>query len=323
MPQTVDLKVTIPVEMRGLRLDQALASLIQDYSRSRLQQWIRAGMVTLDDRIPQVRQRVQGGEIACIHAEITGQTASKPESIPLDVVYEDEALLVINKPAGLVVHPAAGNPAGTLLNALLHYDADLAGLPRAGIVHRLDKGTSGLMVVARTLTAHKKLVEALQARSVKREYLAVVNSVLTAGGRIEAPIGRHPVDRKRMAVVTGGKEAITNYRVEERYRLHTLVRVSLETGRTHQIRVHMAHVHTPVVGDPVYGGRLRLPKGAGDVLKDALQNFRRQALHAEHLALMHPESNTLVGWQAAVPEDMARLIQALQDDAGMSSADEY
>jgi len=303
------------VEMRGLRLDQALASLIQDYSRSRLQQWIRAGEVTLDGRVPQVRQRVQGGEIARIHAEIVEQTTSKPEPIPLDVVYEDETLLVINKPAGLVVHPAAGNPAGTLLNALLHYDASLAGLPRAGIVHRLDKSTSGLMVVARTLTAHKKLVEALQARSVKREYLAVVNSVLTAGGRIEAPIGRHPVDRKRMAVVAGGKDAITNYRVEERYRAHTLVRVSLETGRTHQIRVHMAHVHTPVVGDPVYGGRLRLPKGAGDVLKDALQNFRRQALHAEHLALMHPGSDTLVGWQAAVPEDMAGLIQALQDDA--------
>jgi 23S rRNA pseudouridine1911/1915/1917 synthase len=315
MTQTVELKVTIPAEMRGLRLDQALASLIQDYSRSRLQQWIRAGEVTLDDRVPQVRQRVQGGEIACIHAEIVEQTSNKPESIPLDVVYEDESLLVINKPAGLVVHPAAGNPAGTLLNALLHYDASLAGLPRAGIVHRLDKSTSGLMVVARTLTAHKKLVEALQARSVKREYLAVVNSVLTAGGRIDAPIGRHPVDRKRMAVVAGGKEAITNYRVEERYRAHTLVRVSLETGRTHQIRVHMAHVHTPVVGDPVYGGRLRLPKGAGDVLKDTLQNFRRQALHAEHLELMHPGSDALVGWQAAVPEDMAGLIQALQDDA--------
>ena len=319
MTQTVNLEVTIPVEMRGLRLDQALAELLQDYSRSRLQQWIRAGEVLLDDQIPRVRQRVQGGEVACIHAKIVEQTASKPESIPLDLVYEDASLLVVNKPAGLVVHPAAGNPAGTLLNALLHHDATLAGLPRAGIVHRLDKSTSGLMVVARTLKAHKKLVDALQARDVKREYLAIVNSVLTAGGRIEAPIGRHPVDRKRMAVVSGGKEAITHYRVEERYRAHTLTRVSLETGRTHQIRVHMAHVRTPVVGDPVYGGRLRLPKGAGDVLKDALQNFRRQALHATRLAVLHPETDEMISWQAAVPQDMGHLIQALQDDAKMFS----
>ena len=317
MTQTVNLQVTIPVEMRGLRLDQALAELLKDYSRSRLQQWIRAGEVLLDEQIPRVRQRVQGGESVCIHAKIVEQTASKPEPIALDLVYEDSSLLVINKPAGMVVHPAAGNPAGTLLNALLHHDETLAGLPRAGIVHRLDKSTSGLMVVARTLKAHKKLVDLLQARDVKREYLAVVNSVLTAGGRIEAPIGRHPVDRKRMAVVAGGKEAITNYRVEERYRAHTLVRVSLETGRTHQIRVHMAHVHTPVVGDPVYGGRLRLPKGAGDVLKDALQNFKRQALHATQLELLHPETNEMISWQADVPEDMAYLIQALQDDAKM------
>ena len=322
MAQIVDLKLTIPVGMRGLRLDQALAELLQDYSRSRLQQWIRAGEVTLDDQIPRVRERLQGGESVCIHAEIVEQTANKPESIPLDLVYEDEALLVINKPAGLVVHPAAGNPAGTLLNALLHHDATLAGLPRAGIVHRLDKGTSGLMVVARTLKAHKKLVDALQARRVKREYLAVVNTVLTAGGRVEAPIGRHHVDRKRMAVVSGGKEAITHYRVEERYRAHTLTRVSLETGRTHQIRVHMAYAHASVVGDPVYGGRLRLPKGAGEALKEALQNFRRQALHATQLALLHPESGEMTSWQAAAPEDMTELIKALQDDVRAFAANE-
>ena len=322
MPQTVDLKVTIPVEMRGLRLDQALASLIQDYSRSRLQQWIRAGEVTLDDRVPQVRQRVQGGEIACIHAEIIEQTSNKPESIPLNVVYDDESLLVINKPAGLVVHPAAGNPAGTLLNALLHYDGSLVGLPRAGIVHRLDKNTSGLMVVARTLTAHKRLVEALQARSVKRIYLTIVHSVLTAGGRIEAPIGRHPVDRKRMAVVANGKEAVTHYRVEERYRAHTLVRVQLETGRTHQIRVHMAHQHIPVLGDPVYGGRLRLPKGADDHFREVLSSFRRQALHATQLGLLHPVSGEEMNWQAGVPEDMAQLIAVLRQDASEHSDDE-
>ncbi len=264
MPQHVQLELTIPGEMRGRRLDQALAELVSEYSRSRLQQWIRGGQVMLDERLPQVREKVVGGETVRIDAVIEEQTANAAEPIPLDIVHEDADLLVINKPAGLVVHPAVGNPAGTLLNALLHHDARLAGLPRAGIVHRLDKSTSGLMVVARNLTAHKRLVDALQAREVKREYLAVVNSVLTAGGCIDAPIGRHPVDRKRMAVVSGGKASVTHYRVEERFRAHTLVRVQLETGRTHQIRVHMAYRHYPVVGDPVYGGRLRLPKSADD-----------------------------------------------------------
>jgi 23S rRNA pseudouridine1911/1915/1917 synthase len=316
MTHRVQLQLAIPVSQRGQRLDRALAELAPDYSRSRLQQWIRAGQVTLDERVPQVRERVQGGELVRIDAELEEQTASQPEAIPLDIVYEDAELLVINKPAGLVVHPAAGNPVGTLLNALLHHDATLAGLPRAGIVHRLDKNTSGLMVVARTLTAHKRLVEALQTRSVKREYLTVVNTVLTAGGCIEAPIGRHPVDRKRMAVVSGGKQAITHYRVVERYRAHTLLRVRLETGRTHQIRVHMACQHCPVVGDPVYGGRLRLPQGASAALREVLGNFRRQALHATRLELVHPGSGELVSWEAEVPADMAQLIAVLHADAG-------
>ena len=315
MTHIVRLQLTIPESQRGQRLDRALAELVQDYSRSRLQQWIRAGQVTLDERVPQVRERVQGGEVVRIDAELVEQTASLPEAIPLDIVHEDDDLLVINKPAGLVVHPAVGNPAGTLMNALLHHDATLVGLPRAGIVHRLDKSTSGLMVVARTLTAHKRLVEALQARSVKREYLTVVNTVLTAGGCIEAPIGRHPVDRKRMAVVPGGKEAITHYRVLERYRAHTLVQVRLETGRTHQIRVHMAYRHFPVVGDPVYGGRLRLPQGASAALRETLANFRRQALHAARLELVHPGSGELVSWEADVPDDMAQLIEVLREDA--------
>ena len=315
MPETVQLELEIPDSLRGRRLDQALAELVQDYSRSRLQQWIRAGQVTLDGHVAKVRETVHGGEKVRIAAEIVEQTASKPEPITLDVIYEDSDLLVINKPAGLVVHPAAGNPSGTLLNGLLHFDASLATLPRAGIVHRLDKYTTGLMVVARNLTAHKRLVEALQARSVKREYLAIVYGVLTAGGRIEAPIGRHPVDRKRMAVVAGGKEAITHYRVEARFRSNTLVRVSLETGRTHQIRVHMAHRHMPVLGDPVYGGRLRLPARASEALKAVLATFRRQALHATRLELLHPASGEMVGWEAAVPTDMAQLIQILRDDA--------
>jgi len=315
MSQRVQLELTIPESLRGRRLDQALAELVSDYSRSRLQQWIRSGQVLLDQRQPQVRDKVMGGERVVIDVTIEEQVVSAPEPIPLDLVYEDDDLLVINKPAGLVVHPAAGNPAGTLLNALLHYDARLATLPRAGIVHRLDKSTTGLMVVARTLTAHKHLVDALQARSVKREYLAVVNSVLTAGGTVDAPIGRHPVDRKRMAVVNGGKEAVTHYRVQERYRAHTLVRVQLESGRTHQIRVHMAHRHFPVVGDPVYGGRMRLPRAADKALVEMLTGFRRQALHATQLTLTHPASGETKSWSVDVPADMQALIEVLRADA--------
>lgn len=315
MTQTIQKVVTIPDALRDKRLDQALAELVPEYSRSRLQQWIKAGFVTLDGRVPVVRERVRAGQTVCIAAELQEETTAQPERIPLEIVFEDASLLVINKPAGLVVHPAAGNPAGTLLNALLHYDGSLAQLPRAGIVHRLDKQTSGIMVVARTLTAHKKLVEALQARTVKREYQAVVNSVLTAGGTVDAPIGRHPVDRKRMAVVGGGKEAVTHYRVAERFRAHTLVDVRLETGRTHQIRVHMAHNRMPITGDPVYGGRMRLPKGATEELKNTLQQFRRQALHARRLGLQHPVSGAGMTWEAALPDDMVNLIKVLHADA--------
>jgi 23S rRNA pseudouridine1911/1915/1917 synthase len=321
MSTKVQLELVIPDEMRGRRLDQALAKLVPDYSRSRLQQWIRSDQVTMDGHPVQARAKVTGGESVRIDAEIVAQTVSEPEPIPLALVYEDEALLVVNKPAGLVVHPAAGNPAGTQLKAFLNKDDSLADVPRAGIVHRLDKNTTGLMVVARNLTAHKRLVEALQARVVKREYLAVVHSVLTAGGRIEAPIGRHPVDRKRMAVVPNAKEAVTHYRVEERFRAHTLVRVRLETGRTHQIRVHMAHQHIPVLGDPVYGGRLRLPKGADPGFREVLSSFRRQALHATQLGLLHPISGEEMSWQADVPDDMAHLIEVLRQDAREHAGD--
>jgi 23S rRNA pseudouridine1911/1915/1917 synthase len=256
-----------------------------------------------------------------IDAEVTVETANEAQPIALNVVYEDDDLLVINKPPGLVVHPAAGNPDGTLLNALLYHAPDLAALPRAGIVHRLDKETSGLMMVARNLAAHTRLVAALQARDIRREYLAVVNTVLTAGGEVNAPIGRHPVDRKRMAVVSGGKPAVTHYRVVERFRAHMLVRLRLETGRTHQIRVHMAHIHCPVTGDPVYGGRLRQPRGAGDSLRTVLQGFRRQALHAQRLALQHPGSGEPVSWEAPVPPDMQELVEALREDAGQAAGD--
>ena len=315
MSESIQLELVIPDAMRGRRLDQALAELVQGYSRSRLQQWIRAGQVTVDARSVRARDIVHGGECVRIEAELTEQTEHAAEPIRLDIVYEDSDLLVINKPAGMVVHPAAGNPSGTLLNALLHHDAGLSALPRAGIVHRLDKDTSGLMVVARTLTAHRHLVAALQARIVKREYLGVVNSVLTAGGTIDAPIGRHPVDRKRMAVVAGGKEAVTHYRVLERFRAHTLIRLMLETGRTHQIRVHMAHHRTPLLGDPVYGGRLRLPAGASDVLQQVLSAFRRQALHAARLELIHPARGEPVSWAVEPPADMTELIRVLREDA--------
>jgi 23S rRNA pseudouridine1911/1915/1917 synthase len=238
-----------------------------------------------------------------------------PQDIPLDIRYQDDQLLVINKPAGLVVHPAAGNPDGTLQNALLHYDPALASLPRAGIVHRLDKDTSGLMVVARSLAAHKSLVEQLQARSVHREYLALVQGQVTAGGSVDAPVGRHPRDRLRMAVVPSGKPALTHYRVLERFPAHTLLLVRLETGRTHQIRVHMASIHHPLVGDPLYGGRARVPRGASDGLRDALSDFRRQALHARRLELRHPATGEAVAWEAEMPADFAGLLDALREAA--------
>jgi 23S rRNA pseudouridine1911/1915/1917 synthase len=315
MNQFIHLTVRIPEHLDGLRLDQALAELVPDYSRSRLQQWIRDGQVMLDNRASRVKERVRSGDMVRIDAEIAGDRSFAAQPIDLDFIYEDDHLRVVNKPPGLVVHPAAGNPDGTLLNALLHHDPGLAALPRAGIVHRLDKDTSGLMVVARTLVAHNRLVEAMQARRIRREYLAVVNGVLSAGGRIEAPIGRHPVDRKRMAVVTGAREAVTHYRVVERFRAHTLVRVRLETGRTHQIRVHMAYLRCPVTGDPVYGGRPRLPRSAGEELTRALQGFRRQALHAQRLELAHPASGATLAWEAPLPADLQRLLEVLQSDA--------
>jgi len=315
MTTRITRQFTIPATLRGLRFDRALAELVPDCSRARLQQWIRSGAATLDARVVRARDRVMGGERVVIDARLEEQTRDAAEPIELDLVYEDAALLVINKPAGLVVHPAAGNPHGTLLNALLHHDPALAALPRAGIVHRLDKGTSGLLVVARSLAAHKALVDALAAREVHRAYLAVVNGVLTAGGSVDAPVGRHPVDRKRMAVVSGGKPALTHYRVEARFRAHSLLRVQLETGRTHQIRVHLAHRHHPIVGDPVYGGRLRLPAGASAALVTALQGFRRQALHATRLALQHPLSGEPVSWEAPMPADMTQLVEVLRADA--------
>ena len=302
-------------DLAGLRLDQALAELLPEFSRSRLQSWIKAGRVTLDGAPCQVRDKVLGGESVELLVVLEDQVELRPQAIALNIVYQDPDLLVVDKPPGLVVHPAAGNRNGTLQNGLLHYDPRLARIPRCGIVHRLDKDTSGLLVVARSLRAHSSLVAQLQARSVKRQYLAVVTGLPVAGATVDAPIGRHPTQRTRMAVTPRGKPAVTHYRVRERYRAHSLLEVRLETGRTHQIRVHLAHVHYPILGDPVYGGRLRLPAGAGEALIEALRVFRRQALHAERLSICHPGSGEQMTWQAPLPQDMQGLLDILREDA--------
>ena len=297
-----------------MRLDQALAKLLPAYSRSRLQQWLKTGQLRVDGQICRPRDPVAGGETVSGELALEPQTVAVAQDIPLDIRYQDADLLVLNKPAGLVAHPAAGNRDGTLVNALLHYCPELATLPRAGLVHRLDKDTTGLLVVARSLRAHTALVDQLQARRIERDYLAVVNGVPVAGGRVEAPVGRHPVDRQRMAVTPGGKPAVTHYRVLRRFRAHALLRVKLETGRTHQIRVHMAHIRLPLLGDSVYGGRPRLPPGASSRCIEVIQNFRRQALHAERLALIHPVSGERLEWRAEIPADLAELLAALSDD---------
>jgi 23S rRNA pseudouridine1911/1915/1917 synthase len=306
--------VVIPVADAGNRLDQVLSDQFPEFSRSRLQHWIKLGLVALDGRPCKAKQRVRGGELIELRPILQDEIADQPQAIELDVVYEDPALLVINKPAGLVMHPAAGNPDGTLLNGLLNHCRSLQQIPRAGIVHRLDKETSGLVVVAKTLQSQHALVEQLQARSVKREYLAIVQGEMIAGGAVDAPIGRHPVNRLRMAVHETGKHALTHYRVEQRYRAHTLLRVRLETGRTHQIRVHMRHIHHPLLGDPLYGGRLRLPSGINSQLAGVLKGFRRQALHATRLELIHPQLGEALAWEVPVPGDMQQLIDLLRED---------
>lgn len=314
MPQNQQIISTVPPEMDGQRLDQVVASLCPQYSRSQLQKWIKAGQVLVDDKVLKPKERLTGGEAIIINAVHEAQTEFEPEAIPLDIVHEDAAIMVINKPVGLVVHPAAGNWSGTLVNALLHYNPALEMLPRAGIVHRLDKDTSGLMVVAKTLESHTRLVELLQERDVSREYLALVFGQVVAGSTIEANIGRHHIDRKKQAVTDGGKEAITHYRVEERFPHHTLLRVSLETGRTHQIRVHLSWKHMPIVGDQTYGGRPRVPAGISEALRTALQTFPRQALHATRLGLVHPVTGEYLEWEAPVPDDMAYLLQLLREE---------
>jgi len=304
----------IPETAAGRRLDAVLAELFPEFSRSRLSEWIKSGDALLDGAQARPRDLVRGGEVVALNAVLEIETRAEPEDIPLSIIHQDADVLVIDKPAGLVVHPGAGNPTGTLVNALLHLDPSLAMVPRAGVVHRLDKDTSGVMVIARNVQAQTALVAQLAGRAVKRQYLAVVTGALVSGGTADFPINRHPRDRLKMAVREDGRPAITHYRLRQRLRAHTVLECRLETGRTHQIRVHMAHLKHPIVGDPLYGGALKLPRGASDELITVLRGFKRQALHAERLEFAHPLTGEAVICSAPVPGDLAALLAALDAD---------
>jgi 23S rRNA pseudouridine1911/1915/1917 synthase len=314
MVEEQELTCRVRPEQSGMRLDQVLSESFDEYSRSRLQRWIREGRVQLDGRSCRAKDKVRGGELIRLQPQLEQEVGDQAEAIALDILYEDEALLVVNKPAGLVVHPAVGNPQGTLLNALLYHLPGLSRLPRGGIVHRLDKETSGLLVVAKTLQAQTALVNQLQARSVKREYRAIAQGLIRSGGTVNQPIGRHPVHRTRMAVSLAGKPATTHYRVLQRFRGHTYLQVNLETGRTHQIRVHMAYLRHPLLGDPLYGGRPKFPVGGSAALREAIRGFQRQALHAARLELLHPLRDRVMVWEAPLPEDMQQLLRVLEED---------
>jgi 23S rRNA pseudouridine1911/1915/1917 synthase len=322
---TIRHEAEVPLTAAGRRFDQALAEMFPDYSRSRLSGWIKSGAVTLDGKQAQPRVLLRGGEQVRLEVELETEVTSAPEDIALDIVHQDDDLLVLNKPAGLVVHPGAGNPVGTLLNGLLHHDPKLAELPRAGIVHRLDKDTSGLMVVARTLPTYTALVDLLSRHEVERQYEAVVLGTMISGGTVDEPIGRHIGDRLRQAVrdEEDGKHAVTHYRLRERFRAHSLLQCQLETGRTHQIRVHLAHIGHALVGDPLYGGGLKLPKGASAELIATLRGFRRQALHAEKLAFNHPATGEPMSFSAERPDDQRMLIEALRADLVEHGSDHY
>ncbi len=307
------LKIIIPERMTGQRLDVALSEMLPDYSRSKITAWIKSGAALISHKPFKPKDKVIGSEMVELTISQKQNNDWVGEDIPLNVVFEDEDIIVLNKAVGLVTHPGAGNWSGTLANALLHYEPKLATLDRAGIVHRLDKKTSGLMVVAKNEKSQKYLVEQLQTHSVSREYSAIVYGHMVAGGTIDEAIGRDTKDRVKQAVSSHGKEAVTHYRVIDRYQSHTHVKAILETGRTHQIRVHLSHIGYPLIGDPMYGGKVRFPKKADAVLKEALVNFKRQALHARKLTLTHPTSGELMSWKAPLPEDMLALLDLLND----------
>ncbi|CAH9016640.1 23S rRNA pseudouridine(1911/1915/1917) synthase RluD [Candidatus Nitrosacidococcus sp. I8] len=304
----------IPLELEGKRLDQTLAQIFPAYSRTRLQMWLKNGQVKINDTSARPRDIVSGGESVILHAEVETETEWKPQPLPLHIIYEDEALIIINKPANLVVHPAAGNYDGTLVNGLLNYAPELEAIPRAGLIHRLDKDTTGLLVIAKTIPAHTNLVQQLQNYQIHREYRAITTGVITSGGVIRAPIARHPIDRKRMSVNDSGKPAVTYYRVLSRFQSHTYAACFLETGRTHQIRVHLAYINYPLLGDPVYGRRLQIPEKSNEMLTDRLRNFKRQALHAVRLELTHPLNGQNMAWEAPLPEDMKNILTLLKEN---------
>ncbi len=315
MTARLSLSAEVPESLSGSRFDQIAAILFPDYSRGRLQTWIKEGYLRVGGKQLKPRDKLYAGDVLNLEAQLDAEENSfVAEPLSLDIVYEDNDLLIINKPVNTVVHPAAGNRSGTLMNGLLHYCPELSSLPRAGIVHRLDKDTTGLMVVAKTLKAHHNLVKQLQRRDVEREYEAVVNGVMTGGGKVDLPIGRHQVNRQKRAVREEGKDSVTHYRLITRFRAHTHIKVKLETGRTHQIRVHMSHIRYPLVGDPLYGGRLQIPKACSVPLVNQLKHFRRQALHARRLGFIHPTTGEAVSWEAELPEDMRVLLQVLKED---------
>jgi 23S rRNA pseudouridine1911/1915/1917 synthase len=309
----LQLQLIIPDELSGKRLDKALSSLIPEHSRSRIQSWIKSGDVNINESTCNQRSEVHVGDIIVIDTCINNIEKHQAEAINLDILYEDEALIIINKPAGLIIHPGAGNPNHTLVNALLNIDENLDAIPRAGIIHRLDKETTGVLVVARTLESHTILVNQLQKRDIKREYQSIVCGQLTSGGSIENRMGRHPKQRTKMAVINNGKIATTHYRIIKKYQHYTHLHVQLETGRTHQIRVHMSHIKHPIVGDPVYGNNKSIRKGVDSSLRDYILNFNRQALHAFSLELTHPVSKEEMKFVAKLPDDIRVLVGALND----------
>ena len=315
MSSTIQRQLIIPDEYYNERLDQVLAKLLPEYSRTQIKDWIDNGSILVNSKTTKGKIKVKGGEEVSVNAEIKAQPEWEAQNIPLSIVYEDEAVLVINKPAGLVVHPGTGNADRTLLNAILHHAPDLQELPRAGILHRLDKDTSGLLVIAKTAAALKSLSHQLKKRTMLREYQAIVYGTMISGGMVDAAIDRHPLQRKRMAVVETGKPATTHYRIAEKYFAHTRLKLKLETGRTHQIRVHMAHIKHPIVGDPTYGGRVQLSKGMTPELAQALREFKRQALHAFSIGFTHPISGEWMQWESELPDDIKELMRVLKEDA--------